>query len=148
TSYAWAALGNYAVVLRTFNDSYPAGISATVTVHVVTGLHYVAAGSTNPVAPYTSWTTAATSIQEAINAAEPGASVVVVSNGAYGTIYIPALMMVRSVNGPEVTTIDGGGASRCANLATNAILSGFTLRHGFALGSAGGAYGGTLTNCI
>ena len=49
---------------------------------------------------------------------------------------------LRSVNGPQATTIDGGGQSvRCAYLINNASLSGFTLTNG------NGAYGGTLTNC-
>jgi len=41
-------------------------------------------------------------------------------------------IIVRSVNGPEVTTIEGNGpvgdtAVRCAYVGTNATLSGFTL---------------------
>jgi hypothetical protein len=147
TSHAWTALGDYAVILRAYNESYPGGISATVTVHVVTGVHYVAAGSTNPVAPFTSWGTAAPSIQEAINTAEPGASQVLVTNGIYGPIYVPAAMTVRSINGAQFTTINGGGGTRCASLGTGASLSGFTLSNGYATGYAGGAYGGTLNNC-
>ncbi|HTL55422.1 MAG TPA: PKD domain-containing protein [Candidatus Limnocylindrales bacterium] len=147
TSHAWGALGDYTVVLHAYNESYPAGLSASVTVHVVTGVHYVAAGSTNPVAPYTSWATAATGIQDAINAAEPGAAQVLVTNGTYGSIYIPAFMTVRSINGAQFTTISGSGGSRCATLSTNASLSGFTLLNGFASHYGGGAYGGTLNDC-
>ncbi len=147
TTHAWSALGDYTVVFRAYNESYPGGISATVTVHVVTGAHYVAAGNTNPVAPYTSWATAATSVQEAINAAEPGGAQVLVTNGTYGPIYVAALMSVRSINGPQFTTVSGGGGARCATLATNALLSGFTLSNGFATGYGGGVYGGTLTDC-
>jgi hypothetical protein len=145
-SHAWAAGGDYAVVLRAYNQDHPGGISATVTVHVVTVVHYVAANSANPVAPYTSWTTAATSIQDAIAATEPGTTVVMVSDGSYGPINIPALMAVRSVNGPQFTTVDGRGASRCASLAASATLSGFTLANGSGL-YGGGAQGGTLNNC-
>ena len=42
-SHAWAAPGNYAVVLRAFNESQAGGISATVTLHVVNAVHHVAA---------------------------------------------------------------------------------------------------------
>src|SRR5262249_41818635 len=54
-SHAWSTPGDYAVVLRAFNDSYPAGVSATLSVHVVAEVHYVSAGSSSPAAPYTSW---------------------------------------------------------------------------------------------
>src|SRR5439155_17317049 len=84
-SHSWSALGDYVVSLWCFNDSYPGGISATVTVHVVAGIHYVAADSANPTPPYASWATAPTNIQDAINAVEPGGSVLV-TNGIYAPI--------------------------------------------------------------
>jgi hypothetical protein len=159
-THAWALPGDYLVSLWAFSDSYPGGRSATATVHVV-GLHYVAANSTNPIAPYTSWTTAATNIQEAINAApEPGAQVLV-TNGTYAPITVfatpvgggvgglerPGSLSVRSVNGASFTIIDGGHSNTCAVLGNVARLSGFTLTNGFAAGFGGGAYGGTLDNC-
>jgi len=49
TPHAWAALGDYAVVLRAYNESQPGGISATATVHVIARpVHYVAAASATP----------------------------------------------------------------------------------------------------
>src|SRR5262249_41939513 len=57
-------------------------------------------------------------------------------------------LTLLSVNGPQATTINGGGVSRCADLA-GATLSGFTLTHGSAdEDGGGGAYGGTLNNCV
>ena len=59
-SHSWAAPGDYVVALQAYNDSHPDGVSAMVTVHVEPGAYYVALESTNPVAPYVSWATAAT----------------------------------------------------------------------------------------
>ena len=85
-SHAWAALGDYAVVLRAYNESYPGGVSATVAVHVVEQrVHYVAATVLIQLPPYTSWATAATNIQDAVDAATVAGSLVLVSNGVYAT---------------------------------------------------------------
>jgi hypothetical protein len=148
TSHAWAAPGDYAVVLRAYNESQPGGISATVTVDVVNEVHYVVANNVNPVAPYTTWATAATNIQDAANAAMAPGALVLVTNGTYGPISIFNSVAVRSVNGPQFTTINGGGSSRCVYLTNSASLYGFTLTNGYSIGGGGGAYGGTLNNCM
>src|SRR5439155_21893497 len=78
-SHAWQAPGNYAVELRAFNESYPAGIAASVTVQVVVQpVHYVAQNSANPLPPYNSWATAATKIQDAVDATTVPAALVLV----------------------------------------------------------------------
>src|SRR5262249_28938856 len=67
-SHAWATTGNYAVVLRAWNNSNPGGIAATVTVHVVAQpVHYVVTSGSSPSAPYSSWASAATNIQDAVD---------------------------------------------------------------------------------
>ncbi len=148
-SHSWSALGDYPVALRAFNDTYPAGISATVTVHVVTQpVYYVALESTNPVAPFASWATAATNIQDAVDAVTSAGALVLVSNGVYGVgarlvnndvphrLVVVEPITVSSVNGPGATAIEGNGWDdpvRCAYVGAGGVLSGFTLTNGAAM---------------
>jgi hypothetical protein len=171
TSHAWTAPGDYLVAFWAFNDSYPEGVRATVTVHVVEGLHYVAATSVNPVAPYLSWATAATNIQDAVDVAGVG-DTILVTNGTYAAggrttsspgdgatnrVAVDKPLTVRSVNGPGVTVIQGqmpgatNGYTRCVYLTNAATLVGFTLTNGLAV-FGGGVYcestNAVLTNCV
>ena len=125
---------------------------------------YVSLNSTNPVPPYADWSTAATNIQDAVDVANPG-DTVLVTNGIYQTggsvngvqtnrINVTTPVTVQSVNGPALTIIEGyqsnnRAAIRCAFLANGATLSGFTLTNGSAFFSPGG--GGVLcgsSNCV
>ena len=133
-------------------------------------IHYVSpAGSATP--PYTSWATAAHTIQDALDAAADG-HLVRVTNGVYATGGAPAAglftraaitnrVTVRSVNGAEHTVLEGGGelgpsAVRGAYLGDGASLVGFTVRDGRTHTNeapaycGGGVYldhGGTLEDC-
>jgi hypothetical protein len=130
----------------------------------LSAVHYVDLNSTNATPPYTNWATAATNIQDAVDAAVEGEEIVV-TNGIYATgghvvgrvanrVAVDKPLHVRSVNGAQFTTIAGGG-SRCVYLTNGASLFGFTLTSGLAggggfsdpSGGGGGAYGGTLSNC-
>src|SRR6266571_2821912 len=103
-------------------------------------VHYVDVNSTNATPPYTNWTTAATNIQDAVDAAVAGDEIVV-TNGTYATggvhtnfsptrVAMFKPLALRSVNGPQFTIIGGGGAIRCVYLTNGASLSGFTLSGG------------------
>ncbi len=178
-AHAFAAPGSYDVTLRACNESYPGGIAATVRIEVAgTVIHYVRLDSPAPASPYTSWATAATNIQDAIDAASQVGALVLVSNGVYGIggrvvyggmtnrVVIDKPLTVRSMNGPEVTAIKGNGplsdiAVRCVYVGANATLAGFLLTNGNTYGwgtgdsameqSGGGAWceaSGVLSNCI
>jgi hypothetical protein len=198
-SHAWITNGTYAVVLRAWNADNPAGVACTVTVSVVEQtVYYVDAGNSTPAYPYANWVTAATNIQDAISTGTAAGRLILVTNGVYqvgGVIVYGELtnrvaltnaVMVRSVNGPQVTIIRGNGpigdnAVRCAYVGSDCVLVGFTLTNGatraqgnldkeqsgggvwcetsgvlsncvlagnLCRDSGGGAYGGTLDNCV
>lgn len=133
---------------------------------------YVAADSRNPVPPYGSWATAASNIQDAVDAASPG-SRIVVYDGIYRTggrlaggivsnrVAITKPVHVESVSGPATTTIEGynltgtTNAIRCVYLSDGASLTGFKLTLGgdhLYLPHAGGLYcdsrNAFATNCV
>jgi PKD repeat protein len=147
-THAWPQAGDYSVTLRAYNESQSGGVSATAIIHVAPHpVLYVAATSTNPQAPFASWATAATNIQQAVDLAILGAEILV-TNGVYpGSLHVNLPLTVLSVNGPRYTIINSGGKTRCAYLADGASLSGFTLTNG-ASPSGGGGLSGTSTNAF
>jgi len=175
--HAWGSTGVYDVVLRVCNESYPAGVAATVTVHVCSAgamAKYVWQDSPLPAWPYDRWSNAAHTIQEAVDAQTVYGGLVWVTNGIYADgatptpggsqsnrVVITNNIVVRSVNGPEVTVIEGtgppgDGAVRCVYI-TAGRLEDLTLANGHTRTngiphldrSGGGAFalGGVLTNC-
>lgn len=156
-SHAWASPGDYSVGLTAYNDTNPGGVRAGVTVHIAPQpVHHVDLNSTNPNPPYLSWATAATNIQDAVDAAETPGAMVVVAKGVYQTggrvasgtlsnrVAVTKPIILQSANGPSVTTITGyrfPGSSRntnsvrCLYLTNGASACGFTLSNGAAWGS-------------
>jgi hypothetical protein len=139
------------------------------TLNVPASVRYVDLNCSSPVPPFSNWTTAATSIQDAIDVAAVG-DVIWVTNGVYANggkvmagdltnrVALNKAVTVCSVNGPQETVIqgqwdavstNGPGAVRCAWLTNGAVLRGFTLRGGATrstgdghspLGSGGGVW--------
>jgi hypothetical protein len=134
---------------------------------------YVSLGSTNPAPPYTNWATAATTIQDAVDAAAAGDRILV-TNGVYATggtpagpassacrVYVGKPVALLSVNGPQFTIIRGGQVinppppgqmdaqvigPQCVTLTEGASLSGFTLTNG--MGYVGGGVMSWSTNAV
>ena len=123
--------------------------------------HYVSVTSATPVYPYLTWPTAATNIQDAIDAATEDNALVIVSNGVYSTggrpysdlygtynlanrVVIDRPITVMSVIGEpqpvilgavDPDTTFGPGSVRCAVVANGGVLHGFTLSGGSTAGS-------------
>ncbi len=153
------------------------GILLSLTLSAEAAVRYVDLNSPSPTSPYTNWTTAATNIQDAIDVAANG-DLVLVTNGVYATggrqisradvtnrVSVTNGVIVQSVNGPAFTFIQGyqvsgtvslTNAVRCAFLASNAVLSGFTLTNGSAgtgnyINGGGISCGGAsaiVSNCV
>jgi hypothetical protein len=114
--------------------------------------HYVSLTASHT-APYTSWATAATNVQSAVNVAADG-DTVLVTNGTYRLsthVVIPKAINVRSVNGAGLTILDGQNSTRCLYGSNSlAVIDGFTIRNGRVGDDGGGIYllGGVVQNCI
>ncbi len=141
------------------------GTSALATVR------YVDVNNAAPAPPYTTWASAARTIQQAIDVALAGDEIVV-TNGVYQTggravdgamtnrVAVTKPLTVRSVNGPGVTviagqqvsaTVAGDSAVRCVYLTNGAALTGFTLTNGVA-DYGGGVWcasaSAVVSNCV
>ena len=113
---------------------------------------YVSLTSTNPVPPYADWSTAATNIQDAVDASSDG-DLILVTSGVYATggevfygaltnrVVINKAVTIQSVNGPEATIIQGyqdpaanylgsSNSVRCLYATNGAVVIGFTLTDG------------------
>src|SRR5262249_29463890 len=134
---------------------------------------YVDLKSPNPFPPYISWLSAATNIQNAVDASFDG-DIILVSNGVFRTggrlqsgrivsrVTVDKAVAIRSINGPQFTVIDGLSLMSCIYLTNGASLVGFTLTNGAAtypgspappvMTSGGGAFCESrlawLTNCV
>ncbi len=106
---------------------------------------YVNSSNPTPAEPYTTWETAATNIQQAVDVAMDG-DTIHVAPGVYdqepgrkipgyrltNCVYVSKAVILRGEAGPETTIINGRGM-RCVFLDKNAVLDGFTLTGGNVL---------------
>ncbi len=99
------------------------GALMLLTFYVQATTHYVDANGTNPISPYTNWSTAALNIQNAVDASTNG-DLVLVTNGIYATggrrwfdsgtnrVTLTNAVTLQSVNGPGFTWIVGNQVCR------------------------------------
>jgi len=124
-------------------------------------IHYVVppgtAGAT-PTDPFTNWAIAGTNLIEVVNAAltNTGSRLIWVTNGTYyptNQIYATSAMTIQSVNGRDLTILNGVNAStnRCAYFSANgSVFDGFTVTKYHAYGQAGTIFmnsRSTIINC-
>ena len=125
--------------------------------------HYVNIANPSPASPFTSWPDAATDLQQAIDQASAG-DTVLVTNGTYvlgSQILLTNGIAVRSVNGPLVTAVRQAAGARVfyLNGATGIVLEGFSITGGnlndygagiFVDGTNGplGSTEASILNCI
>jgi hypothetical protein len=135
------------------------GLLLTLTPVEAATLRYVNAASLTPKPPYTNWATAASVIQDAVDAAGFGDEILV-TNGLYATggrtvgqsfltnrVALNKPVSLRSINGPSFTiiqgwqvpgTTNGEAAVRCVYLDSQATLIGFMLTNGATRTGDGG----------
>lgn len=108
---------------------------------------YVDLNNSSPTPPYTNSSTAATSIQDAVNVAVAN-DTVLVADGIYSLsseIIVTNAITIQSVNGYNSTTIDGQWLHRAFHLdPTTCIISGFKIINCYSPTDGGGIYCGFI----
>src|SRR5512134_2480973 len=102
---------------------------------------YVSPGSTNPAPPYATWDTAAHTIQEAVDAASDGDTVLVAAGEYPLTNQVSVIkgILLRSDAGASQTILNGQSAVRCLWVSNSvAVVDGFTMTGGASDESGGG----------
>jgi hypothetical protein len=125
--------------------------------HGLAATLYVDVNSAKPAPPYASWGTAAQTIQDAVDVAAGGDTIIVgpgdyfsgsrvSGDGTTNRVVINKPVVVQSLFGASLTAIRGLNLMRCAYLTNDAVLTGFTLHYGRA--ANGGALWCESTNAL
>ncbi|MCP5488440.1 MAG: hypothetical protein H7A43_07300 [Verrucomicrobia bacterium] len=131
--HVFESTGNHEISLQAYSQSHPEGVTTSLTLSVMNRqILYVARSGTNATPPYSSWMTAATNLQPAIDSITQAGSLIMVSNGIYvqtQTLVIDHPVHLYGVNGPEETIIQATATSHfnLVRLGTNTVLQGFTI---------------------
>jgi uncharacterized repeat protein (TIGR01451 family) len=147
-------VGQYSVALSVSNAAGETASYVVPTFVNVSEPYVYVSPSGSSVPPYSSWATAATNIQDAVNVAQNGATVWV-TNGDYQLSYAVTVnnaITLRSMNGWAQTTVRGNAAvtNRCMTINhSGAVVDGFTLTEGLEARNGGGVFTrGLIQNCL
>ena len=122
-------------------DGYPRVSAAGVDIGCFerSPVHYAAIGG-SPQWPFGAWAEAATAVQPAVDAAEPG-DTVVISNGTFAvssSVTVAKAILVTGFGTASNTTLDADYKAQVAVLSAGAQLRRVTLRRGYAAAAPGG----------
>ncbi len=151
----YAQCGRFAVRLRVTNG---AGESRTLTrdgaVAIGPAVAYVARAGNTDVFPYDTWATAASNVQDAVDAAVDGSTVWVEPEHYLldETLVVGQAVALRCAGGAGSAILDGDGSVPCLYLDhAEALVDGFTMTNGASTtAQAAGVHvygGGVVTNC-
>ena len=117
-------------------------VTNTYTITDDTPVHYVALNGQTSYSPYSTWETAATNFNDVLVIAD-GGDLIIVSNGTYylsSQLDIETNLTIKSLNGAEVTIIDGKNSFRCFNLYNYYTkIEGLKIQNGYSENGDGGA---------
>lgn len=125
-------------------------------------VHYAIAGtayvslSGSHTSPFDTLPKAATNIQSAVNISTASGDVVLIDGDEYmltSPVVISDDIIVKALDGPATTIINGAGVTNCFELAdVGCVLSGLTITNGYTVDEGGGvSCAGTspvITNCV
>jgi len=158
-SHVWTSLGTYDVVLTAYNAGSDVSVTQQVVVTDAVQVQHISPLG-NDLNDGLSWATPKQTIQAGVDSITMYGGTVLVSNGTYivsDKVLVNKPIVVKSLNGADVTIVDGGGVHRCFNLSTPCRIEGFTIKNGHITGAdAGGAGGGIycasitpiVANCV
>lgn len=130
-------------------------IVATITgISAASVTRYVSPSGSNT-APYTTLSTAANQISTVVSLSVDG-DVILIDDGTYvltSSIYINKGLNISSINGADVTVVDGNNAVTCFRIDhADVVIKGLTIQNGRNTSGFGGGVNivnnGTIRNCI
>ena len=163
-THAWSLPGTYLITVTATVAGFPTPVVLQQPVYVQDDTRFVSATTGLDTQDGRSWATAKQTLQSAVDAQLRVGGVVLATNGVYNTgsrqtaagepynrVMVSRDILIRSVNGPTVTVIEGAPTSATMGTGDSAVrpvylgagrLEGFTLRGGFTTATPTGSQNG------